>query len=134
MPGKFTLNKFEKLKSQKIIEAVFAKGKSVYKYPIKLYYLPLHEKRTSYPAHAAFTAPKKKFKRAVDRNLIKRRMREAYRLHKYIVYDELADGDMCFALIFVYTGKEICKYQKIEKTMTILLSNFRDKLITLSDV
>ena len=77
-----TFGRQEKLKSTRIITALFNKGKYLFSYPIKLIYLPA-DSISDIPAHQfGISVPKKKFKRAVDRNRIKRMVREAYRLNK----------------------------------------------------
>jgi ribonuclease P protein component len=107
----FSFQKAERLCSKKIIDKLFMQGKSVFVFPVKMVYL--ETKLTSgYPVQAGFTVSKKSFKRAVQRNLIKRRMREAYRLIKSKFYDEI--GERRVAVFFIYTGKTISEYQQIE--------------------
>lgn len=107
----FSFHKSERLCSKKIIDKLFAEGKSVFVYPIKIVYLetPLPVKNN---VQTAFTVGKRNFKRAVKRNLIKRRMREAYRLNKQQFYD--AVGEKQVAVFFIFTGKEISEYKQIE--------------------
>jgi len=70
------------------------------------------------PAQVVFGVPKKRYKHAVDRNLVKRRMREAYRLHKQqFLYDTLTALNKYIALSLVYVGTEIADYDLIEKKM-----------------
>jgi len=107
----FSFHKDERLCSKKVIDKLFAEGKSVFAYPIKIVYLEtIHSGK--YPIQAAFTVGKRNFKRAVQRNLIKRRMREAYRLNKLKVYSEI--GDKQVAVFFIFTGKTIPDYCQIE--------------------
>ena len=107
--------KSEKLKSQKTIELLFEEGKSVSKFPIKLFYI---SSKNSEKTKAGFTVPKKSFKKAVDRNRIKRQVREAYRLQKHLLK---LDNGVEFALFFLYIGKEKLPYAKIEAAMKSLL-------------
>src|SRR5688572_25466066 len=90
LKGRNTFGKDEKLKSKKIIDQLFKEGKSVSANGFTLVYLeqPL---QTFYPTQAGFSVPKKQFKRAVDRNRIKRLMREAYRFNKTPFYEKLAE-------------------------------------------
>ena len=113
-----TFGKDEKLKSKKIIDQLFEEGKSVSNNGFTLVYLvkPL---LTFYPAQAGFSVPKKHFKRAVDRNRIKRLMREAYRHNKTPFYEKLAERKQQMAIMFVYKGKEL---PELEATTSALLN------------
>ncbi len=110
----FSFHKNERLCSKKVIDKLFAEGKSVFVYPVKIVYLetPLPVKNN---VQTAFTVGKRNFKRAVKRNLIKRRMREAYRLNKQQFYD--AVGEKQIAVFFIFTGKEISEYKQIEAAL-----------------
>lgn len=110
----FSFRKNEKLCSKKVIDRLFAEGKSVFSFPLKFVYLETGL-TTETPAQAGFAVSKKNFKRAVQRNLIKRRMREAYRLHKPDFYEALKEKQV--AVFFVYTAKEIADYAVIESAI-----------------
>lgn len=112
----FTLKKEERLCSQKIIGEMFTSGESFLSYPIKVVFQKT-ELPGSFPVQAAFTVSKRNFKRAVKRNLLKRRMREAYRLNKPDFYPEIAEKELQIAIMFVYIGKDIIEYPVIEKAM-----------------
>lgn len=120
----FTFYKEERLCSQKVIGELFASGDSFLSYPLKVVFLKT-ETAQLYPAQAAFTVSKRNFKRAVKRNILKRRMREAYRLNKPVFYEELTSRNLRVALMFVYVGKDISEYAVIEKGM---ISAFRKLL------
>lgn len=120
----FTFYKEERLCSQKVIGELFTSGDSFLSYPLKVVFLKT-ETDQMYPAQAAFTVSKRNFKRAVKRNILKRRMREAYRLNKPGFYEELSSRNLRVALMFVYVGKEISEYTAIEKGM---ISAFRKLL------
>ncbi|MGB1308057.1 MAG: ribonuclease P protein component [Oceanihabitans sp.] len=115
---KFTYNKSEKLKSQKQIDELFSKGKSVSAYPLRLVFLEtsFHE---TVKAKTGVSVPKRNFKRAVDRIRIKRLMREAYRLNKLTVFNNI---NTQFAFMILYIGKEKPEYHTVE-TATIKLFN-----------
>lgn len=113
--------KAERLKSSATISGVFANGLSVANYPIIAYYLQeqqLPEK--NFLAQAAFTVSKKRFSKAVDRNRIKRLMREAYRLNKLHFY-QLNEKHHHYKIVFVYIGKEIANYAQIQASISKIL-------------
>ncbi len=117
----FTLKKEEKLKSRKAIENLFSDGKSFSQYPLRIVY----RKSTSEHHQLAVSVAKKKFKHAVDRNLLKRRLREAYRLNKSIL-DNQNDR---FDFIFIYLSKDKKSFLEIEEAMKIILQ----KLVSVSN-
>jgi ribonuclease P protein component len=112
----FTLTKDERLCSQRIIGEMFASGESFLSYPLKVVFLKT-DSTQAYPVQAAFTVSKRNFKRAVKRNLLKRRMREAFRLNKLAFYDELAAKELHIAVMFVFIGKDMIEFPIIEKAM-----------------
>jgi len=112
VPGKFT--KQERLCSKKQIDLLFLKGSNATAYPIKLIFM---ETELGYvkPCQAMFVVPKRSFKRAHDRNKLKRRMREAYRLNKEQFYELLKLKDKKIILCFLFVGKKAEEYKEIEK-------------------
>ena len=111
----------EKLKSRKLIDALFEKGKSVTVFPLRIYYLPLEEASDSYKT--GVSVPKRIFKLAVDRNRIKRLLREAFRKNKYLVYEKHAQH---FALLIVFIGKQTPDYEFVEQKLQKALKKFND--------
>ena len=107
---RFTFHKTERLCSKKVIEKLFAEGKSLFVFPLKAVYF--ETSLNTVPVQVAFAVSKKSFKRAVMRNLLKRRMREAYRLNKNQFYDEI--GGKQIALFLIYTSKTEETYAIIE--------------------
>ncbi len=106
--------KKEKLTSKKIIEELFKKGSSAHSYPFLIKYTPNQEDGFH---KVLISVSKRNFKRAVDRNLLKRRIREAYRLNKHLI----ADSEKFFNIAFIYIGKEITNFQDIESKLIKLI-------------
>jgi ribonuclease P protein component len=112
---KQSFKKAEKLKSRKLIEQLFAEGKAVTKFPVKLFFMPIE---TLENHQTAFAVPKRSFKSAVDRNRIKRQLREAYRLQKEALN---CTSETKFALLFLYLGKEKPTHQQLGHCVEVLL-------------
>ena len=117
---KFTLGKPEKLKSRKLIGRLFEEGNSVKKFPIRLVYLQT-EHTSDFPAQVGFSVPKRNFKHAVDRNRIKRLLREAYRLEKVRLYEELSQP---YIFMFTFIGKKEPTYLEVEQKIQQVLALF----------
>ncbi|MEM9527422.1 MAG: ribonuclease P protein component [Bacteroidota bacterium] len=121
----------ERLKSRKEIDRLFGKeGRSMNAYPLRMVYAKAEEIRGDFAYQASFVVPKRRFKKAVDRNLLKRRVREAFRRNKQLLTrarpqvpreDDEAETQSQYALMFIYTGKEAMPYAYIERKMRKLL-------------
>ncbi len=122
----FTLGKEERLKSKKLIERLYAEGKSVKSFPLRMVYLQTTH-TSNFSAQVGISVPKRNFKRAVDRNRIKRLMRESYRLQKHIVYNSV---DKPYIFMISYLAKEEWEYTKIAQKMKFLLTNFITEIAT----
>lgn len=124
-----TFKKEERLKSRKVIQALFNRqGTSFGQYPLRLVWMPMEDRRSEYPVQFALSVPKRSFKKAATRNTLRRRMREAYRLHKHRIYTELADCEQQYAFMVLYTGREMLPYQEIEKAMQQTIRRFIKKV------
>jgi ribonuclease P protein component len=115
-----TFKKTEKLCSKKAIEALFERGNSFYIFPFQVVWLesPLEN---PVPAQVAFSVSKKSFKRAVRRNLIKRRIREAYRKNKNKLYEFLEGADRKIIFIIIYKGDFIPDYLSVEESVRLMI-------------
>lgn len=124
---KLTFGKNEKLKSKKAIEALFTSGNTYVSHPIRVVYKIQPKEEAKDPIKVAVSVSKKKFKHAVDRNLLKRRMREAYRLNKTLLK---VDDDSRIDLLFIYTSSRSQSYELIEQAMQTLLKKFEVSPVT----
>ena len=111
---KFSLKKSERLSRKRIIDKLFTEGNTCFIYPLKVVFLET-ELPVGQLVQVGFSVSKRNFKKAVQRNLIKRRMREAYRLNKHILFERRRNKQLAVMLIF--SGKEIEDFQTIEKGM-----------------
>ncbi len=109
---RFTFTKGERLCSKKTIDKLFSDGESFLAYPFKVVFLrnPVGLKS---PVQAGFSVGKRNFKRAVQRNRIKRLMREAYRLNKPELYEQINTGRL--VVFFIFIGKTISDYPEVDK-------------------
>lgn len=118
-----TFRKAERLNSKKVIDRLFKKGSpetaSVFGYPFRVLVLRDGERAGELPA-VLISVSKRNFKKAVDRNLIKRRIREAYRLNKQLLFGGEMPNPPTY-LAFVYVAKEILPFEELEKKMKFVL-------------
>ena len=131
----FRFQRAERLKSEKVISSLFKKGRSFSCYPLRLVYTeitPLSTKADSTdfsPVQFSLSVSKKKFKRAVDRNLLRRRIRESYRLQKHELYLFLKDhatlSEKQFAFMVIYTAKDALPYADIHKGIRKMITKWK---------
>jgi len=130
--GRETFHKSERLCSRKIITGLFDAGHVLYTPLFKVIW-DQYALNDDVMAQAAFSVAKKSFRHAVKRNLLKRRMREAYRKNKQILYDSLSSEKIQIAMIVIYRGNDIRNYSEITSSMQEMLEKLivkiRDKAI-----
>ncbi|MBZ4676338.1 MAG: ribonuclease [Anaerophaga sp.] len=122
----FTFGKNEKLCSRKIIDQLFLKGETFLAYPLRIRFLPT-ELPGDVPVQVMFQVSKKRFKQAVKRNLLKRRMRESYRLNKPCFIRVFQERNLQIAVAFLYIAEKELDYHAIEKGMKKALLQLIEK-------
>ena len=123
MAKQFTLGKNERLKSRKQIEQLFNEGKSFYLSPFRIYYLvtPLITISVSTLQFGTGVSAKN-FKRAVDRNRVKRLIREAYRLQKQPLQEGVMQEKLQLNIFFIYTSKELPAFNVVKEKVNLILN------------
>lgn len=129
---RYTLNKSERLCSKKLIERLFAGGnKSFPSFPLRVVYMTLDTEETIADASILISVPKKRFKHAVKRNLVKRQVREAYRHHKHILLDAIQASEQPKKMIlaFIWLDHRIHTTEEVDFRVKKLLQHVaEDKL------
>lgn len=115
-----TFKKSERLCSKKIIQELFSKGSSFYIYPYKVIYKADPESNFH---QILISVPKRNFKKAVLRNRIKRRIREAYRINKHLLKTHHK-----LQIAYIYTAKELLEYKEIERKLISALERLNQQL------
>jgi ribonuclease P protein component len=128
---KFTLGKEERLKSRKQIENLFDKGKSFVIAPFRIYFiinseLPIQKGESGVKFGVGVSA--KNFKKAVDRNRIKRLTREAWRLQKNDIKEKVGETQRQLNVFFIYTGRELPDFTTVKNKVAIALKKLSDKI------
>lgn len=123
MPGRFTFSKEEKLYSRKAISLLFEKGRSFRHGSYKIIWMK-DKKNSSLPARTAISVGKKNIRSAVNRNRIKRLIREAWRKNKHQLYSCLEDHDIQINIMIIFSGGKIPEYTHTEEQIKVLIEKF----------
>ncbi|MEO5675211.1 MAG: ribonuclease P protein component [Chitinophagales bacterium] len=129
----FTFKKEERLSGNKLIDELFKNGSSFYLSPFKIIFMASQFSgegvtgiRTT-PAQVLISVPKRNYRNAVDRNKIKRLIREAYRLNKHLLYNTLQNKGTRLIIAILYTSKKIEPFALIQQKLVEVLTRLAEK-------
>lgn len=128
MSKQFTLGKEERLKSRKQIEKLFAEGKSFVISPFRVYFLADGLSTLDHGLRFGVGVSTRNFKKAVDRNRIKRLTREAWRLQKNELKELVKTQGKQLSVFFIYTGKELSDFKTIKDKVAVALKKLAGKI------
>ena len=114
------LTKEERLHSKKLANLLFTEGKSFFLYPFKVFFV-IENNTMEKPVRLMVTISKRSFKKAVERNRIKRLVKECYRLHKNELSEHLKNHNKTLIFGLVYVGETILSYQEVERKLILIL-------------
>ena len=119
---RFTFRKRERIVSLKLIESLFGGGcsQSVAAFPLRAVYMLTERQTGDTPVQLLISVPKKRFKHAVDRNRVKRQIREAYRHHKHLLSETVPEGKQLL-IAFIWLSDKHSTTQEVEKRVVSLL-------------
>ena len=117
-----TFGKEERMASRLLIETLFDNGgsRAAAAFPLRVVYRLVERKQGSAPAQLLVSVPKRRLKRAVDRNRVKRQIREAYRHHKQILWEQIPDGQQALVALIWLSDKH-CPTNEVERRVAGLL-------------
>ena len=115
--------------SLKLIESLFGGGcsQSVAAFPLRAVYMLAERHSDGMPVQLLISVPKKRFKHAVDRNRVKRQVREAYRQHKDLLYQTVPE-DQCLLLAFIWLSDDHWPSKEVEERVTSLMRRISEKI------
>ena len=126
---RFTFGKRERMVSLKLIDSLFGGGssRSVAAFPLRAVYIKKERAQGDAPVQMLVSVPKKRFKHAVDRNRVKRQVREAFRQHKQLLYAALGEHEQLL-LAFIWLSDDHRPSQDVESRMVSLMQRMAEKL------
>ena len=124
-----TFSKIERLSWKRHIDMLFQKGASHVAFPLRMIYLSVDKVDTDASVAMLVSVPKKRLKHAVDRNYVKRRVRESYRLRKHELIYLYTEKDKKLLLAFLYLEKRKCSFAHIDRAMKKLLQTVQEQSV-----
>lgn len=124
-----TLSKTERLSRKTLIDRLFAGGsRSMLAFPLRMVYRTVENDKTDEPVSILISVPKKRFRRAVKRNRVKRQVREAYRRHKHVLIDKVRARESRLILAFIWLDDNLHDSATVEERVINLLTRLSEKL------
>jgi len=121
-----TFSKDERLSSRRMISRLFADGSTFHLKPFRVTWM-MEKLLEPSPVQLLISVPKYNYRKSVDRNLIRRRIREAYRMNKQVIYDSLQGSGRKMVLCITYTAKEIVPFGLIQEKIILLLQRLNEE-------
>jgi ribonuclease P protein component len=121
-----TFSKDERLTRKYLIGLLYKEGSSFFIHPFRVSWL-IQEIPSPKPVQILIAIPKQNYKKSVERNLLKRRIREAYRKNKYILYDVLEPRHLTMILAITYAAKEIVSSAVVHEKIILLLQRLKEE-------
>lgn len=126
MPAKHTLGKDQRLKSRKRIETIFKDGKRFSVFPFRIFFQT--EKSGKYELQIGVGVSGKLFKKAVDRNRIKRLIKESWRVQVTSLEEKLVSEENSLFVFIIYTAGEMLPYKEVYKEISTVITKLEEKL------
>ena len=127
MNNQLTFQKIERISSQKEIDCLFKQGNAFISYPLRVVYLKQKPFSGAWVS-VLISVPKRKFKRAVKRNRMKRLIREAYRQKKTALLRDCQEKESGLLIAFLFIGNELCRSEDMETAMEKALCILKEKI------
>lgn len=127
MPARYTLGIGQRIKREKEIEALFQSGKALSVFPLRLIWLVVPKTDSEFDIQAGFSAPKRRFKRATDRNRIKRMLREQFRLNRQLLEGSIPAGKK-LQIFLLFTGPTIPETVLVKESLVKALVQLKSKI------
>ncbi len=125
----FGFSKKERLFGRKNIETLFSKGNSIFVYPFRVVYMIKEREEGVFPVRVLISVPKKRFKLAVDRNRIKRVIRECYRLNKNELIQQSIQENKRVEIAFQYVASDKKEFLTLNEKMKLTLNEIEKKVL-----
>jgi len=122
-----SFSKSEHLCGEKRITRLFTQGEAFIAYPLRVVYI-LEPKKDIEPVSVMVSVPKKRFKRAVKRNRLKRLMREAYRLNKQLLFEKIEEKQLQLHVAFNYVSDDELDFATVDKKMKLAIQKLLAKI------